>query len=140
MHKPCLFWEKGLSFLKKEELRLMTPIKVNGKEIQKLTYDTDKITAEMFCEAAVEAEKAAAGKGVGTVMEIDSILHLHLGFMAITAINREVDTSDLMRITGPDIVNIVRIGRNFITKSAAPSADENSGERSEVTAGSTTQE
>lgn len=126
--------------MKTEELKLMTPIKINGKEITRLSYDTDEITAEMFCEAAVEAEKAAAGKGAGTVMEIDSVLHMRLGFGAITAINKEIDANDLMRIKGPDIVNIVRIGRNFITKSAAPSADESSDGQSEVTAGSTTQE
>ena len=125
----------------KEELVLSTPIKVNGKSVSKLSYNTDEITAEMFSEAALESEAAATGKGIGTVMEVDSILHMHLGFKAIIAVNPEIDENDLMRIKGKDIIRITRIGRNFITKSAVEeSEEESSDEQSETTAGSTTQE
>lgn len=122
-------------------LNLLIPVMVNGKEIKKFKYDIDEITAEMFCEAAAEAAKMVAGKGTATVMEVDNILHLNLGMQAIIAVNPVVDRNDLMRMKGMDVVNVTRIGRNFITWSAAESLEEEiCEEQFEVTPESTTLE
>ena len=40
-------------------------------------------------------------------------MHLYLAMMAITAVNPDIDIADLERISGPDVMELVRIGRNF---------------------------
>lgn len=111
----------------RESIHLLKPIEINGKQYPELTYDCDEITAEMFNRASVLA--ASAGKQSGeanlSVMELDSSLHMYLGMMAITAINPEIDIQDLKRVKGIDIVKIVRVGRNFITRSVGEVLEEN---------------
>lgn len=110
-----------------ESIHLLKPIEINGKEYQNLTYDCDEITAEMFNRASVLA--ASAGKQTGeanmSVMELDSSLHMYLGMMSIIAINPEIDIQDLKRVKGMDIVKIVRVGRNFITRSVGENLEGN---------------
>lgn len=111
----------------RESIHLLKPIEINGKPYPDLSYDCDEITAEMFNRASVLA--ASAGKQSGeanlSVMELDSSLHMYLGMMAITAINPEIDIQDLKRVKGIDIVKIVRVGRNFITRSVGENLEEN---------------
>ncbi len=54
--------------------------------------------------------------------ETDYGLHLYLGFMSIIAVNPSYDIKDLGADQGFDVMNIMRIGRNFIIRSAAPSS------------------
>lgn len=111
----------------KEIIHLTKPIEINGKQYNELSYDCDEITPGMFNRASALA--SAAGKQAGeanmSIMELDSSLHMHLGMMAIIAINPEIDVQDLLRVKGMDIVKIVRIGRNFISRSAVESSEEN---------------
>lgn len=111
----------------RESIHLSKPIEINGKPYPELTYDCDEITAEMFNRASVLA--ASAGKQTGeanlSVMELDSSLHMYLGMMSIIAINPEIDIQDLKRVKGVDIIKIVRVGRNFITRSAEELLEEN---------------
>lgn len=112
----------------REYIHLSKPIDINGKQYSKLSYDCDEITPEMFNRASVLA--ASAGKQTGeanlSVMELDSSLHMYLGMMSIIVINPEIDIQDLKRVKGMDIVKIVRVGRNFITRSAEENLEENS--------------
>ena len=87
---------------------------INGKEVKELTYDTAQITAAQFCEAEAYKVAASGNKPSLTVYEFDSGLHLYLGMMAVIAVNPHIDVKDLERIKGFDMVQLVRIGRNFI--------------------------
>ena len=64
-------------------IELQNPIKINGKDVKKMTYDTNEITPELFAEA--EAKKQAAGRASANrsgAMELDYALHLYLGIAA----------------------------------------------------------
>ena len=45
-------------------------------------------------------------------------MQLYLGFAAIIAVNPKYDYNDLQRISGPDVMSVMKIGRNFILASA----------------------
>ena len=63
-------------------------------------------------------------------VEFDFGLHLYLGFASIIAKNPECDFTDLERLHGTDLIDIMAVGRNFLLKSedATPSnSDEPSG-------------
>ncbi len=111
----------------RESIHLSKPIEINGKQYQELTYDWDEITPGMFNRAsALATSSSRTGDTNLSVMELDSSLHMYLGMMAIIAINPEIDIQDLQRIKGVDIVKIVRIGRAFISRSAAENLEESS--------------
>lgn len=121
-------------------LKLKNPIRVNDKEVIDLAYNTESITAALFCEADAKKRTACGSKNVSVTpaAELDYGLHLYLGFAAIVASNASVDFADLERIKGADVVDVMKIGRNFILKSEAL-AEINSGEQSETTPDTSTQ-
>ena len=103
-----------------EKLTLSNPITINGKKVKTLTYDTGAITVGMFAEAEA--------------LKLRATMHLYLAMMAITAVNSDIDIADLERISGPDVMELVRIGRNFTTtRSGAPSEQNDSESSSETT-------
>lgn len=123
-----------------DSIKLKNPIKINGKTVAELTYDTNEITAVGFIEAEAK-RKAKAGRSVNITpaVEFDFGLHLYLGFAAIIAVNPEIDWSDLERLHGHDVVEVTGIGRNFILKSEDKESQESeSGAASETTPASTT--
>lgn len=107
-----------------EKLTLSNPITINGKKVKTLTYDTGAITVGMFAEA--EALKLRA-------TELDYSMHLYLAMMAITAVNPDIDIADLERISGPDVMELVRIGRNFTTTRSGEPSEQNDSESSSET-------
>ena len=118
-----------------EKLILSNPIPINGKKIKEITYDTNGITVAMFAEAETRKLKATTAKGGGSAgaFELDYTLHLYLGMMAVIAVNSDIDVADLERLSGPDVMALMRIGRNFTTsRLAAPSEESSSGELSET--------
>ena len=124
----------------KETLTLAHPIEINGKTFKSLDYDTDEITAQMFIDADSQLQKATGNQKVTlTVAEFDRELHLYIGFASVIALNPEIDYSDLLRIKGADIPQMVRIGRSlFSTISEEPSEDASLETPSEPTVESTT--
>lgn len=128
------------------KIELRNPIKINEKEVKELTYDFNAITCDAFTAAFNEAGNRALlaaqnNKPTGIIMEQDGNVHLYLGMHAIIAVNPEIDLMDLERIRGYDLVQITKIGRNFITGRVEESSDQNSyEEQSEATPESTTQE
>jgi hypothetical protein len=115
---------------------LNAPIMINGKEVKELTYDTAEITAGQFCEAERYRFEAGGNKPVLTTYEFDNGLHLYLGMMAIIAVNQHIDVKDLERIKGFDMIQLARIGRNFILTGAGTESDQNSsGDLSATTPG-----
>lgn len=123
------------------KIELRTPIMINGQEVKELTYDASQITAAQFCEAEAYKVAASGNKPSLTVYEFDSGLHLYLGMMAVIAVNPHIDVKDLERIKGFDMVQLVRIGRNFILTGGEEedSARSNSGDASETTREPSTQ-
>lgn len=121
-------------------LKLENPILINGKNVSELTYDTNEITPLLFAEADAKRKLAAGAKNVAITpaAEFDYGLHLYLGFAAVIAVNGNIDFSDMERVRGADVVDIMAVGRNFILKSEEqPQA--NSDEQSEITQEPTTQ-
>lgn len=117
------------------KINLKNAIEINGKKVKALTYDTEAITAAQFAEADARKMKASASKGgnLSGAVELDYSFHLYLGFAAIVAINPEIDFSDLERITGHDVMEVMKIGRNFILKQGEDSPADDSAEQSETT-------
>lgn len=113
---------------------LKKAIMINDKKVQKLKYDTDEITSELFVEAESKKMKASGSKGgnLSGAMELDYGLHLYLGFASIIAVNSDYAFEDLERVQGPDLIQITKVGRNFLIASGT-SADDSSDEQSETT-------
>ncbi len=122
-----------------EKLTLKKPIMVNGEEVKELTYDANEIDGVLFATAESK-KKAAAGQNlsISPAAEFDYGLHLYLGYAAIIAVNPSIDWSDLERVKGRDIMEIMKIGRSFMLGSDEASQESDSAEPIETMAGSTT--
>ena len=116
-----------------EKLTLQNPITINGKKVKTLTYDTDAITVGMFADAEARKLRATSNKGGAGACELDYSLHAYLAMMAIVAVNSDIDVSDLERISGPDVMELMRIGRNFTTARSAAQSEESGSESSSET-------
>ena len=100
-----------------ETISLARPLLVNGKELTELPYDTGAVSVDSF----IKAESLAKSKSEGfafSAAENDYAFHLELGFAAIIAADPHIDIADLDRIAGPDLVAVMRVGRNFIGDSS----------------------
>lgn len=123
-----------------ESIKLRNPIMINGKKVAELTHDANEITPQGFAEADARKMKASGSKGgnLSGAVELDYGLHLYLGFAAIQAVNPSYDITDLERIKGSDVMEVMKIGRNFTISSAGKSLDDDSEDASETTPESTT--
>ncbi len=123
-----------------DSIKLKNPITINGKTVKELKYDANEITPQSFAEAEFRKSQASSSKGQPTAaaFELDYSLHLYLGFAAILAVNSEYDFNDLERIKGHDVMEVMKVGRNFIISSADKSTDDGSDAASETTPESTT--
>lgn len=124
----------------KGTLALRNPVMIDGKEVKEMTYDSNEIDGILFATAEAK-KKAAAGMknaSITPAAEFDFGLHLYLGFAAIVAVNPSYDFSDVERIKGRDVVEVMAIGRNFILTSELEQQESDSGEPTETTPESTT--
>lgn len=122
-------------------LKLKNPIMIDGKKITEVTYDANEIDGILFATAESK-RKAAAGMKNTTITpaaEFDFGLHLYLGFAAIVAANPAYDFSDVERIKGRDVVEVMAIGRNFMLASDQEQQENDSDEPTGTTPESTTQ-
>lgn len=119
-----------------KKITLRRPIEINGKKVTDLTYDAEEITNDMFLQACAQSAELSKTKTISLkVRENDYALHLYLGYMAIIAVNPDIDIMDLQRIKGEDLLQIVDIGLLFtLRKSEEPSEESNSDEQSGNTA------
>lgn len=125
-----------------DKIELKNPLKINGKSVGVLNYDINQITAAGFAAAEFRKSQANGSKGApsAAAVELDYSMQLYLGFAAILAVNPEYDYNDMERITGADVMSVMRIGRNFILASAEGESEaDSSDDASETTQGSTTQ-
>lgn len=122
-------------------LKLKNPIKINGQEVAEVTYDANEIDGILFATAESKRKTAAGMKNttITPAAEFDFGLHLYLGFAAIVAVNPSYDFSDVERIKGHDVVEVMAIGRNFMLASDQEQQENDSDEPTETTPESTTQ-
>ena len=125
----------------KGKLALKNPIKIDGKEVKEVTYDSNEIDGILFATAESKRKTAAGMKNtsITPAAEFDFGLHLYLGYAAIIAVNPSYDFSDMERIKGHDVVEVMQIGRNFMLASDKASPESDSDEHTETTPESTTQ-
>ena len=109
-----------------ETIVLRKPVLIDGEQVRELTYDVDKISSDQFIDAEVLSASAATRlhKISTKVVELDAGFHYYLGVMAILAVNPTYAVEDIERIKGPDILKVMRIGRNFTTVDAEEDEDE----------------
>ena len=124
-----------------EVLKLKNPIKLDGKDVTEVTYDSNEIDGILFATAEAKRKMSAGMKNasITPAAEFDFSLHLYLGFAAIIAVNPGYDFSDVERIKGKDVVKVMSIGRNFMLGSAQEQQRSDSDEPTETTPESTTQ-
>lgn len=123
-----------------ETLKLRNPIMIDGKEVAEVTYDANEIDGILFATAEAK-KKAAAGlknTSISAAAEFDFALHLYLGFAAIVAVNPSYDFSDVERIKGRDVKEVMSIGRNFMLGQETASPLNDSEEPAETSPESTT--
>ena len=121
-------------------LELKNPIMINGEKVTSVTYDSNEINGILFATAESKRKTAAGLKNttITPAAEFDFGLHLYLGFAAIIAVNPSYDFSDVERIKGHDVVEVMAIGRNFMLASEAEQQENDSDEPTETTPESTT--
>lgn len=111
----------------KGEIPLRNPIKINGKKVSKLTYDTEKISIDDVLDAYAHSKERTYA------VEQDHGVSLYLGFYAVIKENKEIDIEDLKRLVGFDLIQLTNIGSLFSIGWVGPKADS-SEETSEPTA------
>lgn len=121
-------------------LKLKNPIMIDGQKVAEVTHDSNEIDGILFATAESKRKAAAGMKNtsISPAAEFDFGLHLYLGFAAIIAVNPSYDFSDVERIKGHDVVEVMAIGRNFILASEKEQPESDSGEPTETTPESTT--
>ena len=97
----------------KGKIELKKAIMIDGNEVNTLTYDTDKITVESYLRALSHATQKSRGI-TGMNIKFDAGAHLVLGMYAVLAENPQYDITDIERVSGYDIIQLVDIGMAFI--------------------------
>lgn len=96
----------------KGNIELRKAIMIDGKEVKNLSYDTDKITVELYLRALNHATTKSGGI-TGVNIKLDAGAHLVLGMYAVIAENPRYDITDIERVSGSDIFQFVNIGMAF---------------------------
>ena len=96
----------------KGKIELKKAIMIDGNEVNTLTYDTDKITVDSYLRALSYATQKSGGI-TGVNIKLDAGAHLVLGMYAVLAENPQYDITDIERVSGSDIIQLVDIGMAF---------------------------
>ena len=109
-----------------DTIELRSPVLIDDEQVRELTYDTDQISSDQFIEAEILAANVATRlhKVAAKVVELDAGFHYYLGVMAIIAANPQYSVQDIERIKGPDVMKVMKIGRNFMIADAEEVEDE----------------
>lgn len=120
-----------------ETIELRAPVLIDDVKVRELTYDVEQVSSEQFLEAETLAGNVAARmRTVSTkVVELDATFHYYLGVMAILAVNPDYSVEDIERIKGPDVLKVMKVGRNFMTADAEEGEDEGSASTEEAEEG-----
>lgn len=96
----------------KGTIELKKAIMIDGNEVKSLTYDTSKITVDSYLKALSHATQKSGGI-TGVNIKLDAGAHLVLGMYAVLAENPQYDITDIERVSGSDIIQLVDIGMAF---------------------------
>lgn len=110
-----------------QKITLHTPIEIDGETRSELSYDPSQITISQFAAAEAAAKKKATN--LVAIAEFDYTFHFYLGAYSIIAVNPSIDVTDIERIKGLDIMQLIEVGRFFTMRSdehAASKSDERS--------------
>ena len=114
----------------KGTIELKKAIMIDGKEVNSLTYDTEKITIESYLKALSHATQKSGGI-TGVNIKLDAGAHLVLGMYEVIAENPQYDITDIERVSGSDIIQLVDVGMAF-TIGREVSTTEPSEKQSEI--------
>lgn len=118
-------------------IKLKNSLKVNGKDVKELQFDTDVFTIVELERA--NKKLAQLNKNAMFVQETDPDYHFIIASLIIEkSSNNEILSEDLRRLKGADLIQLQRYGRDFLLESVVQD-QETSEEQSEVTAKSTEQ-
>ncbi len=118
-------------------IKLFSPIEINGKEINTLSYDLMKIDEELLSKADSLSRFTRKPSEI-VYEENDYAYHRYLGMAAVIAENSWIDWEDLKRLKGIDLKSMAAIGRAFFF-AQAEFESETSEELQEPTADISTQ-
>ena len=121
----------------KDVIKLKRPVRIDGKDVCELNYDTDEISLDLLTEAEAWKSKKT-GADTMSLAEVDNNYHLFVGMAAVIAVMPKCTFEDLSRIKGFDLMQIRAVGRNFTLGSEQESTPDGSDEQSEITQESTT--
>lgn len=108
-----------------KELKLTTPLKVNGIERKVLTYDVDELTINHITKAEAYKAKMTGSPVNNSVAHTDFPLHFCIGMQAVMILNPEISEEDLMRLKRYDVVQLSAIGTSFFVPQAESSQENN---------------
>lgn len=103
-------------------IKLLNALEINGEKRKELSYDIEALSAEQFAECSVKA-----GLVSNRVMELNATLHEKIGQYAVINTDRDIDSADLDRLTGRDIVSLAKIGRDIFVPEKDIKLDINAG-------------
>lgn len=95
-----------------EILKLKNPIKINGEEVNEVTYDFEALTPDDMGEA--EKRMIQNKKTPAQIEEFNYTWHSYLFAAAAVKANPQNDVSDYRRLQGSDAVAARKLARNFI--------------------------
>jgi hypothetical protein len=111
----------------KKELKLKTPLLVDGKKVETMFYDFDNFDEALLDRAEkLELERS---NGIHPVMENNYAYHKIIAKLAIEAATPGVSYEDLSRLKGLDLFVLSKVGRDFLFEldsAAANSSDAES--------------
>lgn len=98
-----------------QKIVLHAPIEIDGETRTELAYDPSQITISQFAAAEAAAKRKATN--LVALAEFDYTFHFYLGAYSIIAANPSIDVTDLERIKGLDIMQLIEVGRFFTMRS-----------------------
>ena len=118
-------------------INLKNPIKIDGKMVKELPFDTDVFTLEEMQRAN---KRLAKLKEVSYVVEVDPDYQFIVASLIVEKTSKnKISREDLSRLKGADLFALLREGRNFLLESDEE-VQENTVEQSEPIVESTEQE
>lgn len=117
--------------MKKNIIKLDTPIKINGVECSELTFNYFEITNDLYLEAAMRSSRVGNTMNTAAVRELNEALAFCLGKAAIIAANPKISWEDLDQLKGFALLDVANVGRFFISRKRVDFDQSPSGEQSE---------
>ena len=98
-------------------IKLVNPIKVDGKEVKELPFDTSLFGIDEMERANLMVVKK--NKGVITAQETDFNYHFIVASIVVEKSSEsKITCEDLRRLKGTDLFNLQSKGRDFLLESA----------------------